>query len=104
MAARMRRGELPYPSDDVAADRYLAAEAALSAAGFAWYEVSNWARDGRRPMPAQPALLDRRRLVGLRSGRAQPRRRRALVEREAPDGVRAAARRRRVAGRRAGRS
>jgi coproporphyrinogen III oxidase-like Fe-S oxidoreductase len=43
MAARMRRGELPYPDDDVAADRYLAAEAALSAAGFSWYEVSNWA-------------------------------------------------------------
>ncbi|MGC4895230.1 radical SAM family heme chaperone HemW [Micromonospora sp. DT31] len=44
LAARMRRGELPYPSDDVAADRYLAAEAALRAAGFSWYEVSNWAR------------------------------------------------------------
>ena len=44
LAARMRRGELPYPSDDVAADRYLAAEAALGAAGLAWYEVSNWAR------------------------------------------------------------
>ena len=44
LAARMRRGELPYPSDDVAADRYLAAEAALAAAGFSWYEVSNWAR------------------------------------------------------------
>ncbi|XVV14170.1 radical SAM family heme chaperone HemW [Actinoplanes sp. CA-131856] len=43
MAARMRRGEIPYPSDDVAADRYLAAERALSDAGFAWYEVSNWA-------------------------------------------------------------
>jgi putative oxygen-independent coproporphyrinogen III oxidase len=43
LAARMRRGELPYPSDDVAADRYLAAEAALTAAGFSWYEVSNWA-------------------------------------------------------------
>ncbi|WP_091077706.1 radical SAM family heme chaperone HemW [Micromonospora nigra] len=46
LAARMRRGELPYPSDDVAADRYLAAEAALGAAGFSWYEVSNWARSG----------------------------------------------------------
>ncbi|HET9516164.1 MAG TPA: coproporphyrinogen III oxidase, partial [Actinoplanes sp.] len=44
LAGRMKRGELPYPSDDVAADRYLAAEAALSAAGFSWYEVSNWAR------------------------------------------------------------
>jgi putative oxygen-independent coproporphyrinogen III oxidase len=43
MAARMRRGEIPFPSDDVAADRYLAAEAALSEAGFSWYEVSNWA-------------------------------------------------------------
>jgi putative oxygen-independent coproporphyrinogen III oxidase len=44
MAARMRRGELPFPSDDVAADRYLAAEQALGRAGFQWYEVSNWAR------------------------------------------------------------
>ncbi|ROT27081.1 radical SAM family heme chaperone HemW [Micromonospora sp. HM5-17] len=44
LAARMRRGELPYPDDDVAADRYLAAEARLSAAGFSWYEISNWAR------------------------------------------------------------
>jgi putative oxygen-independent coproporphyrinogen III oxidase len=43
LAARMRRGDLPYPSDDVAADRYLAADDALSAAGFHWYEVSNWA-------------------------------------------------------------
>jgi oxygen-independent coproporphyrinogen-3 oxidase len=43
MAARMRRGELPFPSDDVAADRYLAADAALGGAGFEWYEVSNWA-------------------------------------------------------------
>ncbi|WP_433271405.1 radical SAM family heme chaperone HemW [Micromonospora vinacea] len=45
LAARMRRGELAYPSDDVAADRYLAAEAALDAAGLSWYEVSNWARN-----------------------------------------------------------
>jgi oxygen-independent coproporphyrinogen-3 oxidase len=44
LAARMRRGELPYPDDDVAADRYLAADARLAAAGFSWYEVSNWAR------------------------------------------------------------
>jgi len=44
LAARMRRGELPYPDDDVAADRYLAADYTLSGAGFDWYEVSNWAR------------------------------------------------------------
>jgi oxygen-independent coproporphyrinogen-3 oxidase len=42
LAARMRRGELPYPDDDVAADRYLAAERILGEAGFGWYEVSNW--------------------------------------------------------------
>lgn len=29
--------------DDVHADRYLIAEEALSAAGYDWYEVSNWA-------------------------------------------------------------
>jgi putative oxygen-independent coproporphyrinogen III oxidase len=44
LAARMRRGDLPYPDDDVAADRYEAADETLSAAGFSWYEVSNWAR------------------------------------------------------------
>ena len=44
LAARVRRGEVPTPDDDVAADRYLAAEAALAGAGFGWYEVSNWSR------------------------------------------------------------
>jgi putative oxygen-independent coproporphyrinogen III oxidase len=43
LAARVRRGEVAVPDDDVAADRYLAAEAALGRAGFGWYEVSNWA-------------------------------------------------------------
>jgi putative oxygen-independent coproporphyrinogen III oxidase len=43
-AARVHRGEIPDTDDDVAADRYLAAEERLDAAGFAWYEVSNWAR------------------------------------------------------------
>ncbi|GAB3221481.1 radical SAM family heme chaperone HemW [Glycomyces halotolerans] len=44
LARRIRSGQVPGPSDDVAADRYLAAEAVLSEAGFSWYEVSNWAR------------------------------------------------------------
>jgi oxygen-independent coproporphyrinogen-3 oxidase len=44
LAARVARGELPAPDDDVLADRYLAADAMLAAAGFEWYEVSNWAR------------------------------------------------------------
>jgi putative oxygen-independent coproporphyrinogen III oxidase len=43
LAARIRRGEVPAPDDDTAADRYLAADAYLSAAGLVWYEVSNWA-------------------------------------------------------------
>jgi putative oxygen-independent coproporphyrinogen III oxidase len=44
LAARIRRGELPMPDDDVLADRYAMADEALTVAGFAWYEVSNWAR------------------------------------------------------------
>jgi oxygen-independent coproporphyrinogen-3 oxidase len=44
LAARIRRRELPAPDSDVLADRYLMAEQELSTAGFAWYEVSNWAR------------------------------------------------------------
>ncbi|MDH6125208.1 radical SAM family heme chaperone HemW [Kitasatospora sp. GP82] len=43
LAARIKRGELPMVDDDVHADRYLIAEEALAAAGYAWYEVSNWA-------------------------------------------------------------
>jgi oxygen-independent coproporphyrinogen-3 oxidase len=46
LAARVARGELSRPDDDVLADRYLMADAALSGAGFGWYEVSNWARQG----------------------------------------------------------
>ena len=44
LAARVRRGELPMPDDDVLADRYEQVDAALTAAGLGWYEVSNWAR------------------------------------------------------------
>lgn len=43
LAARIRRGEVSRPDDDVAADRYLAADARLAAAGLSWYEVSSWA-------------------------------------------------------------
>ncbi|MQA26950.1 MAG: coproporphyrinogen III oxidase [Micromonosporaceae bacterium] len=45
LAARIRREELASPDPDVAADRYLAAEGALTGAGLGWYEVSNWAAD-----------------------------------------------------------
>ena len=43
LAARIRRGELTAPDDDVMADRYLAADETLAAAGLGWYEISNWA-------------------------------------------------------------
>lgn len=47
LAARIRRGELPAPDDDAMADRYLLAEEVLTARGFGWYEVSNWAASPR---------------------------------------------------------
>jgi putative oxygen-independent coproporphyrinogen III oxidase len=43
LAARVRRGEVKPPDDDVLADRYLMADDVLTQAGFAWYEISNWA-------------------------------------------------------------
>jgi putative oxygen-independent coproporphyrinogen III oxidase len=43
LAARVRRGEIEPPDDDVLADRYLIADDTLTQAGFAWYEISNWA-------------------------------------------------------------
>jgi oxygen-independent coproporphyrinogen-3 oxidase len=44
LAARVRRGELPAPDDDVLADRYETTERILGDAGLRWYEVANWAR------------------------------------------------------------
>jgi oxygen-independent coproporphyrinogen-3 oxidase len=42
LAARIGRGELAAPDDDEMADRYLAADDLLGAAGLHWYEISNW--------------------------------------------------------------
>jgi len=44
LAARIRRGELRAPDDELQADMYELADARLAAGGYAWYEVSNWAR------------------------------------------------------------
>jgi len=46
LARRVRRGEVDAPDDDVLARRYELLDARLADAGFAWYEVSNWARPG----------------------------------------------------------
>jgi putative oxygen-independent coproporphyrinogen III oxidase len=55
LAARIRRGDLAAPDDDVMADRYLAADELLTAAGLRWYEISNWA--------ASPAAMCRHNLL-----------------------------------------
>ena len=47
LAAAVRRGAVPTPDDDDEADKYELADAVLGAAGYAWYEVSNFARPGR---------------------------------------------------------
>jgi putative oxygen-independent coproporphyrinogen III oxidase len=46
LAARVARGEVPQPSDDVAAHRYGLIDDALKNMGMTWYEVSNWAKPG----------------------------------------------------------
>jgi len=43
LARQIGSGVVEQPDDDVAADRYIQADEALAAAGFQWYEVSNWA-------------------------------------------------------------
>jgi oxygen-independent coproporphyrinogen-3 oxidase len=45
LARQIRRGEVATPDDDLTADMYELADARLAAAGYSWYEVSNWARD-----------------------------------------------------------
>jgi putative oxygen-independent coproporphyrinogen III oxidase len=46
LARRVRRGEIAAPDNDVLAKRYELLDAQLTAAGFDWYEVSNWSRPG----------------------------------------------------------
>ncbi len=49
LARQIRRGEVPAPDDDLQADMYELADARLAAAGFDWYEISNWSRsEGQR--------------------------------------------------------
>jgi oxygen-independent coproporphyrinogen-3 oxidase len=46
LAARVARGEIPNPSDDVAAHRYELIDSRLQSLGMTWYEVSNWSKPG----------------------------------------------------------
>ena len=44
MARNIAKGILPEPDEDEQATKYELAETALTAAGFEWYELSNWAK------------------------------------------------------------
>lgn len=44
LGRQVRRGEVPMPSEDDFAEKYVLADELLRAAGLQWYEVSNWAR------------------------------------------------------------
>ena len=91
LARQVRRGEVPMPDDDDLADKYLLADEALERGRAA---AGTRCRTGRarrgRACRHNVLYWTRRRLVGRRPGRALPRRRRAVVERQAPDAVRRA--------------
>jgi putative oxygen-independent coproporphyrinogen III oxidase len=44
LARQVATGVVPPPDEDAQADRYVMADETLRAAGFEWYEISNWAR------------------------------------------------------------
>src|SRR5699024_12469645 len=46
MARKVAKGELPAPDEDTMARRYEIIANTLDDAGFGWYEVSNWAKEG----------------------------------------------------------
>jgi putative oxygen-independent coproporphyrinogen III oxidase len=46
LARQIRSGDVAMPDDDLAADMYELADGLLSAAGYEWYEVSNWGKGG----------------------------------------------------------
>ena len=46
LAAQIKRSEVSQVDDDLTAEKYLVADKAFTAAGFEWYELSNWAKSG----------------------------------------------------------
>ncbi|MDO4613853.1 MAG: radical SAM family heme chaperone HemW [Actinomycetaceae bacterium] len=59
MGRLVARGELPAPSSDDEAEKYMLADELLARAGYAWYEISNWARRG----PAEDRVGDATKLA-----------------------------------------
>jgi oxygen-independent coproporphyrinogen-3 oxidase len=47
LGKRVAAGAAAAPDDDDQADKYAIADERLGAAGFEWYEISNWARPGQ---------------------------------------------------------
>lgn len=45
LAAQIRRGEVAQPDDDLHAEMYELLDARLKAAGYEWYEISNWSKN-----------------------------------------------------------
>ena len=46
LAAQIKRGEITKLDDDLTAEKYIMADKAFTAAGFNWYELSNWSKPG----------------------------------------------------------
>ncbi len=46
LGAQVKRGDVVMPDDDQTADKYLLADEKFRAAGFDWYELSNWSKPG----------------------------------------------------------
>ncbi|GAA1319235.1 radical SAM family heme chaperone HemW [Leucobacter albus] len=44
LAGQIRRGQVAEPDDDLHAEMYELLDARLAAAGYDWYEISNWSR------------------------------------------------------------
>ena len=49
LAAQIKRGDVAPVDDDLQADMYELADQKLAAAGYDWYEVSNWAKRDENP-------------------------------------------------------
>lgn len=63
----VRRGEVPAPDDDVAGEMYERTVERLARAGYAQYEISNWARDRGGPEEMTPDLASQHNLIYWRN-------------------------------------
>ena len=70
LVAAIEAKDLPEPDEDLAAGMYEASMRMLGVAGYAHYEISNWARVGSVEAPTEvPALASRHNLIYWRNGR-----------------------------------